>query len=244
MPDREYNPKAYWESRLSNRFTLRSVGFLAFSESYNRWLYRRKQACLEAVFAGQDLGGKQVLDVGCGTGFFVEWYTRRGASVMGVDITQVSVDRLSEQYPGPFLVADVSSPAFEPPGRFDIVNMWDVIYHIVEPEAFPATLENLARCCKRGTLLLLTDQFGAERDELVADHVRNRCMASYQAIMPRLGFDLVQVRPLYHLLNRRILKKQKHDHRLAPVYYWLDGYRRKPSPGNLSLGLWRFTRAG
>jgi 2-polyprenyl-3-methyl-5-hydroxy-6-metoxy-1,4-benzoquinol methylase len=80
----QYDPSEYWERRLSKRFNLRGVGHISYSEGYNTWLYRRKKRCLEDFFGGVDLQGKDVLDIGSGTGFFVEWYlarkARRGAS--------------------------------------------------------------------------------------------------------------------------------------------------------------------
>ena len=123
-----YQPKQYWERRLSQHFDLQGVGHIAFSTAYNGWLFRRKRRCMGQFFKNRDLRGKDVLDIGCGTGFFVEWYLRQGAKVTGVDITTVSVETLSTKFDADFQVADITDPSFSVHGLFDIVNMWDVIF--------------------------------------------------------------------------------------------------------------------
>ena len=234
-----YTPSDYWEKRLQKSFNLRGVGHLNFSEGYNAWLYRRKDRCISALLRDLPLQGVKVLDVGCGTGFFVDWYTKRGADLTGVDITTVSVERLAARYPrGTFLTRDISSAAFEAPGPFAIVNMWDVMYHIVEPDAFDRALANIARILQPGGRFLTTDWFAGPADVRVADHVRARTLATYASRFGPLGLELESLTPLYGLLNRRVLGGTL-DNRLGPLYYAIDGLARTPSPRNLSLALWR-----
>src|SRR6266566_775311 len=101
-----YDPRLYWEERLRNHFNSRGVGHIGFSERYNYWLYRRKRECIETALRRVSLIGKDVLDVGCGTGFFVDWYLNKGAQVSGIDITEVSIERLRRDFPGEFRTQD------------------------------------------------------------------------------------------------------------------------------------------
>ncbi|MFE4105738.1 class I SAM-dependent methyltransferase [Almyronema epifaneia] len=235
----DYQPKQFWEQRLSDRFSLQSVGHIGFSEAYNQRLYQRKKRCIEACLAEVDLAGKAVLDIGCGTGFFVKWYLEQGAKVCGLDITEVSVDRLRQTYAGEFYTQDITEPAYSLQGSaFDLVNMWDVIYHIVEPQRFEQACKNIANSLKPGGLLLFTDWLGAEGDRLVAPHVQARCLSTYQNFLPQLGFELVQVYPLYGWLNQVHFKR--FDNYLGGLYLWLDNRLEKISTENLSLGLWRY----
>jgi ubiquinone/menaquinone biosynthesis C-methylase UbiE len=48
---------------------------------------------------GIALAGRHVLDVGCGTGFFTEFYLEHGARVTGLDITEARSMRLRERFP-------------------------------------------------------------------------------------------------------------------------------------------------
>lgn len=233
-----YDPKGYWEHRLSQYYGPRAVGNLSSSESYNAWLYRSKRRCLNGVFEDFDLHGKRVLDVGCGTGYFVNWFLRRGARVCGIDITEFSVRALKARFAAEFHVADVSSQDADLRGRHDVVNAWDVMYHIVDEAAFERALKNIARSVASGGLLLVTDRFGAAGDEQVAAHVRLRCLRTYQRILSARGFDLLELRFLYRWMNRRVLAPAIDD-RLGGLYFWLDGHYAKPASGNLSLAVWR-----
>lgn len=232
-----YSPRDYWEQRLSGSFNLRGVGHRNFSESYNDWLYRRKARCLTKALEGATVQGAQVLDIGCGTGFFVDQYLRRGATVRGIDITDVSIRQLREKYRGQFDTQDISAAEFVPAPPVDIVNMWDVMYHIVDPESYERALANIARSLKPGGLFLFTDWFGAPADHRIAAHVQGRCLATHQQRLGALGFTLEGLHPLYHMLNTRRLGLL--DDFVAPVYYLLDNRATKVSKENLSLGVWR-----
>lgn len=235
-----YYPKEYWERRLSSCFNLQGVGHIGFSESYNNWLYRRKKRCIESVFGNMPLKGKHVLDVGCGTGFFIEWYLQQGANVCGIDITETSIQKLKQRYNCEFFTQDITAPDYQPKREFDVVNMWDVVYHIVDPVAFNQAFNNLSSSLKKGGLLLFTDCFGAPSDVHVSSHVQMRCLDTYQQLLPQKGFELVKVYPLYKTLNKHYMSKL--DNYLGWFYITVDNLSKKISQDNLSLSVWRFTQ--
>ena len=239
----DYSPRSYWEERLSHDFSLRGVGHRQFDERYNRWLYRAKQQCLVAVLSAQCLVNRKVLDVGSGTGVFVRWYLERGATVHGLDITDTSVLQLTAQFPNAtFTSCDISDQSFLPPGQFDIINIWDVLYHIVDDSAWLVSLENVARCCEPGALVLITDCLGAPHDQKVAGHVKFRCLETYTTALKRLGFQHLETRFLYCYLNHYSVtlgRLNKHlGPLLGPLLYWLDRTQKRIPADNLSLGIW------
>src|SRR5262245_1706679 len=76
----------------------------------------------------------RVLDVGAGTGFYVDRWLARKASVTGVDLTEVSVRNLRERFPAArFIQADIGAPLGPPLadeiGTFDVVSAFDVLFH-------------------------------------------------------------------------------------------------------------------
>ena len=234
-----YDAREYWQRRLGERFNLRGVGHIAFSEAYNEWLYRRKGDCLEGALAGIDLRNASVLDVGCGTGFFVRWYSERGARVHGIDITDVSVSRLRAEFPGHrFEVADIGSPDCPPSGRFDIVNVWDVLYHVVDDRRFRTALRNLATSVAPGGRLILTDQLGGAGDVQEVAHVKRRCLAAYQSVLPGEGLELQHLLPLYFKLNERRAGEPEGD-AAAAQHYAYDSAAGVIASRNLSVGIWR-----
>lgn len=240
-PTTIYEPKSYWEERLTQNFSLGGVGHVGFSKRYNHWLYQRKRRCLEEALRGVSLRDKRVLDVGCGTGFFVEWYLQKGCKVTGIDITEISINRLREKFAGDFYVCDITAadyPATKT--KFDLVNIWDVIYHVVDDDAYSRALNNITRDLKLDGLLLLTDFLGAAADTRLASHVRGRCLATYKMHLPSKGFQLVQVRPLFKFLAA---PHWRFDNYLGALYYFADNLVRNIPPGSVSLSVWRRTTA-
>ncbi len=80
-----------------------------------------------------DLRGKRVLDAGCGTGALAVEAARRGAHVIGIDISPKLIAVARERMPRSlgeggieFLVGDMLDPAF---GRFDHVVAMDSLIH-------------------------------------------------------------------------------------------------------------------
>ena len=236
-----YDPKVFWESRLRGSFNLKGTGHIGFSESYNGWLYRRKRQCLESSLRGTPLQDKDVLDIGCGTGFFVEWYLKRRANVVGIDITDVSIENLKQRYSGKFFTQDITDPHYRPVREFDLVNIWDVIYHIVETDAFERAVQNISISLKPGALLLITDWFGASSDLRIADHVKVRCLDTYRCSLGK-NFELKGLYPLYNVLNKPHWGKA--DKYLAWLYFALDTLSKKIPPNNLSLSVWRYHPPG
>jgi 2-polyprenyl-3-methyl-5-hydroxy-6-metoxy-1,4-benzoquinol methylase len=236
-----YDPATYWENRLSQNFNFRGVGHQSYSLAYNRWLYRRKRRVLEQVFADVALNGKQVLDVGCGTGFFLDWYRSQGALVDGVDISATAIEALREQFPEAFLARmDFSSPDIHLPRQYDIVNAWDVVYHQTDDESFERFLANCALACKSGGYLICTDGFHLPEPKFAAEHVRYRNLTAYAPTMRNLGFKLSREIPLYRYLNRPAGNRwmRRLQNVTAPLWYRLDQLQSVPAKKNLSVGIW------
>jgi SAM-dependent methyltransferase len=211
---------------------------MSLSEAYNAWLYRRKANTLTAVLSDQDLTGRTVLDLGSGTGFFVRWYASRGAVVTGVDITTISVENLRRDFPsGRFVQADIGGEelALGAEDGFDVINVWDVLYHIVDDDRFERALRNAARCGRPGTRLIVSDVLAAAEPLVPAAHVKFRPLSAYQRVLPALGFQLRTLTPLYFLLND--VRQPDNEHRVAE-YFERDEQRRLISSTNLSAGCW------
>lgn len=201
----EYEPRVYWERRLSNDFSLRGVGYAGFSLRYNEYLYRQKALALQTALERYDISltGKTVLDVGCGTGFFIELYSGRGAkAVIGWDITETSVRALKERYPHCRIEkVDIAAP-LATTERFDIINVLDVMYHIVDDDLFAQGLRNTAYLVGPGGYLFLTDRLGGE-DSHAAEHVRFRSLKRYADILTDSQMTLLGFVPIFWAMNRR-----------------------------------------
>lgn len=198
-----YKPQEFWEQRLSEQFDLRGTGETALSLAYNKACYALRADVVSAALARAGVAprGRRVLDVGCGTGFWTDYYVVRGAEYTGLDIAQVSVDRLAERYPGQrFARADVADGV--PGGPFDIVNVIDVLYHVTDDVRWQAALRHLAGAVSPGGLLLVTDAF-ADFGALAAHNVM-RPLGRYASLLDAAGLAREQLRPTHVLLNRHL----------------------------------------
>lgn len=199
-----YEPREFWDQRLSDQFDLRGTGQPGLSVAYNRACYTLRRQVLDRALAaeGFDPARRKVLDVGCGTGFFTAYYLTRGAQLTGIDIAPTSIERLRKRHPqGRFLLADIARTT--PEGRFDLVNAFDVLYHITDDAGWERAVGGLAAAVERGGLLLLTDTFpAAERQPGEAEHNRMRPLARYRALLEPAGFEVRALLPTHVLLNR------------------------------------------
>ncbi len=198
-----YEPREFWEDRLSRQFDLRGTGETGLSLAYNRACYALRREVLTAALAGVgfDPRGRRVLDVGCGTGYFVEYYLERGADVTGLDLTETSVERLRASFPAArFVRADVGDGV--PGGGFDLVNVFDVLFHVTDDARWEAALRNLANALAPGGLLAVTDTFVDAAD--AESHNRPRSLGRYERTLASLGLERVALRPTAVLLNREL----------------------------------------
>ena len=243
-----YEPKSYWEKRLRENFSLRQTGHLGFNLAYNKWLYKVKVRILQETLNSLriDCKGKSVVDIGCGTGFWVEFYKSKGATpIVGVDVTSISIERLKEEYRQlEFRELDIGEANINIDRRFDIVHVFDVLYHIKGRSNFRNAISNVAHLSNVGAYIFITDSL---IDKCESEHVFFRSLTTYEEEFRRNSLRLIEVIPLYYLLNRQypfLLKAIKFallkikvniDDVMAPVLYGLDKVLLSLKRSNLKL---------
>lgn len=197
--------KPYWESRLSAHFDLAGVGYLDLGETFNRYMYklRADRLRLRLHDLGLDPAGKRVLDVGSGTGFFVDFWLRYGPSAMeALDLTETAVARLRERYPALKVhQADLSATPWPVSGTYDLISAFDVLFHIVEDQGFARALSHLAQSLVPGGHLILTACYTEEACAQPSEHFRARTEAEYQAAFDHAGLTLVSAEPMFVTMN-------------------------------------------
>lgn len=201
-PDPAFRPEEYWDRRLSNAFHLGGVGWLGLGEGLNSWAYRvRRKGFLRAVrSAGGQIG--EVLDVGSGTGFYLDRWAELGAAgIVGADLTPTAVRELSRRYPQHRIEQlDIGSEDPNPGGPFDWISIMDVLFHIVDDERYERALSNLSALLKPGGHVVMSDFFATERVQR-SDHVVARAAEEAEDAIARAGLEIVYRRPLLVLLS-------------------------------------------
>jgi SAM-dependent methyltransferase len=156
----DYRPKDYWSDLHESAEDLGIVGHPTLPLVANRYLYANAaHAVLRGLdSAGASVRGRTVLDVGSGTGFWVDLWRRQGAErVSGADLVPAAVERLQERFPGStFAQADISEQPPFPGETFDVVTIMSVLHHVVDEQRFGQALSNLAaQLAPDGTLAVL-----------------------------------------------------------------------------------------
>lgn len=200
---KEYEPKKYWEELLSNNFSLSGVGYQGLGKNYNKWLYRGRTCIMEWFLKRYPLDIKylSILEVGCGTGFYVDFWDKRGAqNVTGLDLTEKSVERLSKKYRNyRFIQGDIgNAPPID--RKFDVITGFDVLFHIVDEERFENAIHNIGLLSKPGTIILISDNFVRKSRPAGFNQV-HRTLGQYTKVLERNGIEILDLKPIFYLMN-------------------------------------------
>jgi SAM-dependent methyltransferase len=218
---RKFDPKRYWEDRLEGTYSLGGVGWFGLGEGFNRWMYRVRRHVFgrTARRAVPNLADARVLDVGSGTGFYVERWRDLGVSdISGIDLTDVAVASLNKRYPAyHFVQADITAGTGDlHPESFDAISIMDVLFHIVDDEGYRRALANLQSLLRPGGTIILTDNF-LHGPWMSGEHQVSRDADWILDALREAGFDVLTRKPLFVLMNTPVDTQS----RLLKGWWWL-----------------------
>lgn len=219
----DFDPLAYWEQRLHRNYGPSGVGCLGLSESYNRWLSRVRATVVRRALASasSDWRGRHVLDIGSGTGFWIEQWRRLGVdSVVGSDFTTGSVTRLRKRW-GQTAIHRIDITAHDVPvaGQFDVVSAFDVLFHVVEDASYARAWRNVASLLRPGGLFVFTENF-LRNEPQRQQHLVSRTLRDIERHASDTGFEILARRPVFVLMNRPI------DSVSPPLLWWWRNLER------------------
>jgi len=201
----DFDPKQYWEKRLSGNYDLHGVGLIEWGEGFNRWLYRvRRHSFLNRLQSmHNDWKNACVLDIGSGTGFYLErWQELAAKEISGMDLTEVAVKQLQVKFPGLTIhqgnIGDKSAPDLAT--DFDAVSCMDVLFHIVDDEHYANAFANISAMLKKDGVFIFSDSW-LKGEDVRGVHIVHRSRAQVQAALKDAGFEIVDVYPMFILLN-------------------------------------------
>jgi SAM-dependent methyltransferase len=198
-----FEPERYWSERLGETFSLAGVGWLGLGESFNRWMYAVRRRVFRRTIRGLlKLDAARVLDVGSGTGFYVKLWRELGVSdITGSDLTAVAVERLRLLFPAlRFEQVDISQKVIQLDGPFDAISAMDVLFHVVDDDAYEQALHNLAMLLTPGGRLIFTENL-LHGETQSADHQTSRSLRHVEALLRKAGLELELRRPMFVLMN-------------------------------------------
>lgn len=190
--------KAFWNDNYTQRSSWLNDTFLS-----------------AAVAHFGDVAGKNILDLGCGSGETSVWLAARGANVIAIDISEVAIDRLSRLCleSGIQNVRPVVCSAFEidTVGPIDFVFGIDILHHLEPFDQFVCILD---RCLNPGGKAYFRENNGSlkvlmwARDHLVGrfgipkagDDVEHP-LTPQEVLILRSRFEVVVDYPLMQFFN-------------------------------------------
>jgi len=202
-PGSEYEAQSYWSQRLGNDFSLVGVGYKALGARFNGWQYRAYVRNLERAERrfGFDLATDSILECGFGTGFFLDYYYRRGnRDFTGIDLTEVAVHELRGRYPDArFEQADLGAGPIDLGRKFDVATAFAVLLHITDDDHFERAVANV--CRHSSQWVLITEV--APKNRFAApgkSHYVLRSRDQLESELRKHGLEVVGIEPVFALL--------------------------------------------
>lgn len=200
-----FDPQTYWMQRSDGESGLAAVGHRSFGVEHNRYIYQRRTEVLQEYLekTNCDPRNLRVLDIGCGSGYYTEFWREMGVKdYMGIDVSRSVVARLEERYPDmKFVCGDISKEQVVDviAQRFNFITLFDVLYHIVSDQAARAALCNVGRMLEVGGVCVVFDQL-SKRSFSITEHVRYRAEKLFLYMADSAGLAIRERRRLFLLL--------------------------------------------
>ncbi len=189
--------------------------------AYNQMLdYFQKQAYRILVRkykkAGNIFAKKKLLDMGCGTGRWSLYFTKKGAEVTGIDISPSRIEDNKRRYPQvTFKSMPISKLKF-PKESFDIINISWVLQHNPHPFQEKAVQEML-RVLKRGGFIFLME--GIYEKEETPKFSFPRSARGWAALFEKSGAEIIHKQKTLEtfLPDRYVFYRNKILNKLRPA---------------------------
>ena len=204
----KFDPRTYWEDRHYRNYGPESVGYAGLGVPFNNWMYRVRRRVVERQLrkAAIDLSECDVLDIGSGTGFYVQLWDKLGAkSVTGSDLAPFAVRALAEKFSSHrFFDLDISGNGLPIDlGKFDLVSAFDVLYHIVQDDAYRRAFSNIKSLVRPGGYFIFSENFLLQKRETLTHQV-SRTYTEVAALLAENEFELILRAPMFFFMNRPI----------------------------------------
>ena len=192
-----YNSERYWRSD-----SPRTVGYGDYRgdvELYMRTFRRRLGRALR-----DGPSGGRALDVGCGAGYCLAVLAERGFDVYGVEVSATIAREAAARVGAEHVHVGTLETSPHSPDSFDLVTMWDVVEHVVDPRALLERARQLLR--PDGLLVVETQNVNSLFARLLGrrwhhykhdEHLSHFAPATISRLLQETGFRVEAITPRF-----------------------------------------------
>jgi SAM-dependent methyltransferase len=179
------------------------------SPGYRFYIQELEWALLrELDRAGVALAGADVLEVGCGSGYFLHRMKEYGAATAaGIDLMEDRVAQARERYPTLDVVAgDAAALPFDD-GRFDVVTQFTCLSSVLDPGLRRAIAAEMWRVCRPGGAVVSFDMRPTPPALRALRRLRRRAAVEQRPVTPTAPVSLPELRALFDqaVLRHRVV---------------------------------------
>ncbi|MBI5359933.1 MAG: class I SAM-dependent methyltransferase [Planctomycetes bacterium] len=202
----QFNSEQYWESRLKKETGSKGVGFIGLGTHYNNWLYKIQEHLFRRHVAGltADWSQKNVLDIGSGTGFYLEQWKKLGVrSITASDMTDAALENIAKKFPGiesHKFSAGKAIPETLCRNRYDAISAIAVLFHIVDDAEYRMAFNNISRLLRPDGFFIFTENF-LHRKTYRQAHFVGRPLREIEGILEENGLKVLLRKPMFVLSN-------------------------------------------
>ena len=160
------------------------------------------QYCCKKIYGG-GMDGKSFIDIGCGEGWTLSYFRSIGCIVKGVDFSFFGIEKFNPEVINFFIQDDIYQflkKEMTTSNRYDIINLTNVIEHVLEPEELLLNIKNILT--ENGVIIVtfpndfsklqnLLMELGKIKDEfwiVSPDHISYFTKDSFSSMAESLGF--------------------------------------------------------
>jgi len=167
-----YDAGTFWESYYQSAQAEELSDRVTVAHDANPWFSTFHYNSVEnliirfAADSNIDLQNAELLDVGTGTGHWLDFYRRLAdfQRLVGVDVSSTAVEALQQQHLADNDVDirhyDVSADETLGTSCFDLINAIGVMFHLVNDDSWQNALRNVSHMLKPGGYFVVGGQFG------------------------------------------------------------------------------------
>lgn len=185
----------------------KSLNYLKFSGNFGWGVESAKLDMERANLLRRFIVGKKILDVGCGSGLYVDYLSKQGFNVTGLDFAEEFISFAKKERAGAFVLGGAQNLPFADK-EFDTVLLFDVLEHVDDKKI----LMEAKRVAKKRILIIVPRTVDEELANsgmiflhyIDKSHLREYIEEDVKALAKACNLRLVHIQPVHSIYNETV----------------------------------------